>query len=56
MYTKNQLAGRLSVSLSTINRLIARGDIRVVRIGRIVRINDQEITNFTNDSEVSNEG
>jgi excisionase family DNA binding protein len=38
-----QSAARLNVSTKTIRRLIARGDLRGVRIGRAIRIQEEEI-------------
>jgi len=39
----DEAATILNVSSKTIRRLIARGDLRVVRIGRLVRIPSSEI-------------
>jgi excisionase family DNA binding protein len=41
--TAADLAGALKVSVRTIRRMIAAGDVRVIRIGRSVRIPADEV-------------
>lgn len=43
-YTPEQVAEALQLSLRTVRRLIALGDIRAVKIGRAVRIPAGELT------------
>ena len=45
--TVEQTANYLSVSKQTVNRLIARRNLRVVRIGRAVRVDLQSVDEFT---------
>jgi excisionase family DNA binding protein len=46
-----QLCDRLSIGESKAKELIKSGAIRVVRIGRSVRISDSEIARFINERE-----
>lgn len=36
--TRNEAAIRLQVSMKTIDRMIARGDLKIIKIGQLVRI------------------
>jgi len=56
VFSKQYVANFFSVSLSTINRLIARGDLRVVKVGRSVRITKAELDSFIERQGSSNEG
>jgi excisionase family DNA binding protein len=49
LLSKRAACERLSCSLSTLNRAIAAGHLRTVRIGRAVRIPETEIDAFIND-------
>jgi excisionase family DNA binding protein len=46
LLTKQDLVDRLRVSLPTINRLIVKGQLRPVRIGRILRFRLEEVERF----------
>lgn len=46
LYTVPQAAELLAVSRATAYRMIARGDLKVVRIGRSVRIPEAELAAF----------
>ena len=47
LYTLTEVAKLLSVSRSTVNRLIRQGDLEVVRIGyRTVRVTAQAVDQF----------
>lgn len=48
--TKAETADRLRVSRSTLDRLIADGEIRAKRIGRRVIVTDSEIARFLGES------
>ena len=48
LFTKAELCRETALSLSTIDRLIRRGKIRVIRIGRAVRIPAAEVRSITN--------
>jgi excisionase family DNA binding protein len=43
LLTVADVASRLRVSTKTVRRLIARGDLRVVRIGRAIRVRPEEL-------------
>lgn len=47
--TRDEAAERLKVSKSTLDRLIANGELRAKRIGRRVVISDDEITRYLTD-------
>lgn len=49
---KLQTAEYLGVSLSTVNRLIFRGQLKQIKIGRSVRISDEAIADFISRNEV----
>jgi excisionase family DNA binding protein len=40
------VARRLDVSQKTIRRLVARGELRAHRIGRLLRISEEELDRF----------
>ena len=42
----DEVAERLSVSLSTVRRLIYRGDLKAVRIGRLLRVRPADLTTY----------
>jgi len=46
LYTLREAAQRLSISLSTIQRLVARGELTSLKIGRTRRISQQALDNF----------
>jgi excisionase family DNA binding protein len=47
LYSRNRVASLLDVSLKTLERKIAAGDLRAVKIGRLVRIPASEIARLT---------
>lgn len=49
LLSKRAVCERLACSLSTLNRTIAAGLLRTVKIGRAVRIPETEIDAFIND-------
>lgn len=49
LLSKRTACERLACSLSTLNRTIAAGRLRPVKIGRSVRIPETEIEAFIND-------
>ena len=48
LYTRQEAAERLSVSLSTLTRLCKLGQLRVVRVGRSVRIPRDSVVDYVN--------
>ena len=46
--TREETAGALRLSLRTVDNLIARGELRVRRVGRRVLIPTDEVTRFAN--------
>jgi len=48
LWTKEQVATQLNVSTRTISRLIEKGQLSVVRIGRSIRIEIQAVYHFLN--------
>jgi excisionase family DNA binding protein len=56
MLTKNQVALRLSVSESTVHRLIKTGALSSLKIGRSVRISENSLSDFILMAGGSNEG
>ena len=46
LYTTNQVAEKLSVSVATVNRLIQSGALESVRIRRCVRVSEQALGDF----------
>lgn len=46
VYTKLQIAEKLSVSVATVNRLIQSGALESVRIRRCVRVSEQAFDDF----------
>jgi excisionase family DNA binding protein len=48
LYSITAVAKRLDVSQDTVRRLIARGDIRAIRIGATVRVSSTELEAFVN--------
>ena len=46
LYTLEDLGSELKLSRSTLLRAIARGDLRVVRIGRSVRVTADEVARY----------
>lgn len=46
MLTKKQVCEATAMSLSSVNRLITRGKLRPVKIGRAVRIPGDEVQAF----------
>ena len=55
VYTKQQIAEKLSVSVATVNRLIQSGALESVRIRRCVRISNESFSNFIQDLGGSDE-
>ena len=43
LLTLDQVADRLQVSRRTVERLVAAGRIRIVRIGRAIRVTEREL-------------
>jgi len=55
LLTLQEVAERLRVSMSTLNRLLNLGCLTRVRVGQQVRIEESDLTNYLNRSkEVSN--
>jgi excisionase family DNA binding protein len=46
LLTINEVADRTSLSARTIRRLIAKGDLPVHRIGRAVRVSEDDLARF----------
>ena len=46
LFTRQELADYLSLSLPSIDRLISRGEIPVIRIGRSVRIAEEAVAKW----------
>lgn len=46
MFSTRQIAERLSLSDRQVKRIIASGDLRAYRIGRSVRIADEDLAAF----------
>lgn len=46
LLTREQAADRLAVSVPTVDRLIARRELRAVRIGRAVRVRPADLERF----------
>jgi len=45
-YTREQLARQLTLSVKTIDRLILRGQLKALKIGRSVRISQDQLDEF----------
>ncbi len=43
LLTLPEVAARMSVSIKTVRRLIERGNLRVHRIGRAIRVSEDEL-------------
>jgi len=43
LLTLNDVADRLQVSRRTVERLVAAGRIRIVRVGRLIRVTEREL-------------
>ena len=56
MLSRRQVADTLSVSISTVNRLLQRGELRGVHVGRSVRISEVEVEAFLMRGGSSHEG
>ncbi len=48
MHSVRQVAEQLCLCTKTIRRLMKRGDLRYHRIGRSVRISEEDLRNYTN--------
>lgn len=46
LLTINRAAEKLSVSRSSLYKLVARGDLRIIKIGKAARIADADIDAF----------
>ena len=46
LLTLSDVAARLRVSRRTVERLVARGNLRVVRIGSAVRVTERELAAY----------
>ena len=46
LLTMHQVAELLCVSLRTVKRLLARGELPVVRVGRLVRVREDDLRRF----------
>ena len=49
LHTIPEVAAQLRVNLSTIKRLVARGDIAVTQVGRLVRISSEALEEYLKD-------
>jgi len=45
-YTREQIAKQLTLSVKTIDRLILRGQLKALKIGRSVRISQEQLDEF----------
>lgn len=45
-FTFSQVAERLGISLATVERLVARGDLRELHVGRAVRVSAPELRRY----------
>jgi excisionase family DNA binding protein len=52
LFTVDELAAWLQLHPVTVRRLIASGDLRVVRFGRSIRIAEDEVARFVSSREV----
>ena len=52
LYTIAELAKLMKSGQKTINRAISRGDIKIVKIGRLVRIPTEEVKKLTSESKI----
>jgi len=43
LLTLDQVADQLQVSRRTVERLVAAGRIRIVRVGRLIRVTEREL-------------
>jgi putative molybdopterin biosynthesis protein len=48
VYTLEEVAERLKVSLSTVRRLVRENKIRTSRVGRQLRVTESALTEFLN--------
>jgi excisionase family DNA binding protein len=46
LLTMRDVAGLLCVSSRTVKRLLARGELPVVRVGRLVRVREDDVRRF----------
>ncbi len=46
LFDKKAVVDRLGISMPTLNRLIAKNEIDVVKIGKAVRFSEEAITKF----------
>ena len=53
LLTIRNVADRLQVSARTIHRLVANGDLTVIRIGRSVRVSEQALKAFLTQDDQS---
>ena len=53
MYKNHEVATELNVSMATINRLIARGQLNTVKFGRCIRVTEQQLQDFISSKEVN---
>jgi excisionase family DNA binding protein len=51
LFTVDELAAYLQLHPVTVRRLIASGDLRVVRFGRSIRITEDEVGRFVSSRE-----
>lgn len=51
LLTIDEVAARLALHHRTVRRLIESGDLRVVRIGRAVRVQENELERFIAERE-----
>ena len=49
-YTASEVANRLKVSVRTVRRWIAQGDLRAHRFGRAVRVSSEDLEAFERQS------
>lgn len=46
LHSLAEVADRLGVSIKTVRRILARGDLPAHRIGRLLRVSDDDIERF----------
>ncbi len=50
--TKEKTADLLKVSLATLHRIVARGDLAIVKVGKSVKFKAADVANYINRSTV----
>lgn len=54
LFTKKQISRELRVSLRTVDRLLKSGDLKYLKIGRLVRITEGQLNQFLQTCETAN--